>query len=130
MSACNYVMGRALLHILAGVGGFEPPNGGVRVRCLTAWLHPKSERLSNIEAGVSQAKSLASSNFSAWSGKSRQGGLQSSDRFSLAEDGHHVEDAGALGSSDQGDAYGGAYFTQFQPGLFHNSIKNLCHAIM
>lgn len=27
---------------MAGVGGFEPPNGGVRVRCLTAWRHPKS----------------------------------------------------------------------------------------
>gem|GEM_PF-4535734 len=28
--------------ILAGVGGFEPPYGGTKNRCLTAWLHPKS----------------------------------------------------------------------------------------
>ena len=26
---------------LAGVAGFEPTNDGVRVRCLTAWRHPK-----------------------------------------------------------------------------------------
>ena len=25
---------------LAGVGGFEPPNDGIRTRCLTAWRHP------------------------------------------------------------------------------------------
>jgi hypothetical protein len=24
-----------------GVGGLEPTNGGVKVRCLTTWLHPK-----------------------------------------------------------------------------------------
>ena len=26
---------------LAGVAGFEPTNAGVKVRCLTAWRHPK-----------------------------------------------------------------------------------------
>lgn len=25
---------------LAGMGGIEPPNGGIKIRCLTAWLHP------------------------------------------------------------------------------------------
>ena len=30
-----------VLCLLAGVEGFEPPNDGVRVRCLTAWRHPK-----------------------------------------------------------------------------------------
>ena len=25
---------------MAGVGGFEPPHGGTKNRCLTAWLHP------------------------------------------------------------------------------------------
>ncbi len=27
---------------MAGVGGFEPPHGGIKIRCLTAWLHPKT----------------------------------------------------------------------------------------
>ena len=27
-------------HLLAGVGGFEPPHARVKVWCLTAWLHP------------------------------------------------------------------------------------------
>src|SRR6202008_2015603 len=26
---------------LAGVEGFEPPNGGIKTRCLTTWRHPK-----------------------------------------------------------------------------------------
>src|SRR6187397_3169986 len=25
---------------LAGAGGIEPPNGGIKIRCLTAWLRP------------------------------------------------------------------------------------------
>ena len=25
---------------LAGAGGFEPPHGGIKVRCLTTWLRP------------------------------------------------------------------------------------------
>jgi hypothetical protein len=28
--------------ILAGAGGIEPPNGGIKIRCLTAWLRPNS----------------------------------------------------------------------------------------
>ncbi len=26
--------------VLAGAGGIEPPNGGIKIRCLTAWLRP------------------------------------------------------------------------------------------
>src|SRR6185369_6899805 len=29
---------------MAGVPGFEPRDGGVRVRCLTVWLYPKRSR--------------------------------------------------------------------------------------
>lgn len=28
---------------MAGVGGFEPPHDGVKVRCLSAWLYPNIE---------------------------------------------------------------------------------------
>ena len=34
----------ALVHLLAGAEGFEPPNGGTRIRCLTTWRHPKIPR--------------------------------------------------------------------------------------
>src|SRR5215212_4504780 len=27
-------------YLLAGVEGFEPPNGGIKTRCLTTWRHP------------------------------------------------------------------------------------------
>ena len=30
---------------MAGVVGFEPTHDGVRVRCLTAWLHPSGRVL-------------------------------------------------------------------------------------
>lgn len=29
---------------LAGAGGIEPPNGGIKIRCLTAWLRPIRRR--------------------------------------------------------------------------------------
>jgi hypothetical protein len=29
-------------HGLVGAGGIEPPNDGVKVRCLTAWLRPNA----------------------------------------------------------------------------------------
>ena len=29
---------------LAGAGGFEPPNGGIKIRCLTTWLRPTEPR--------------------------------------------------------------------------------------
>jgi hypothetical protein len=34
---------------MAGVAGFEPTHDGVKVRCLTAWLHPNTDvsRLNN-----------------------------------------------------------------------------------
>ena len=28
---------------LAGAGGIEPPNAGIKIRCLTAWRRPNSE---------------------------------------------------------------------------------------
>ena len=28
--------------MMAGVPGFEPGYGGIRIRCLTAWRHPKN----------------------------------------------------------------------------------------
>ena len=31
--------------ILAGMEGFEPPNGGTRTRCLTTWRHPNAFQL-------------------------------------------------------------------------------------
>jgi hypothetical protein len=29
---------------MAGAPGFEPGNGGIKIRCLTTWLRPKSYR--------------------------------------------------------------------------------------
>src|SRR6266478_8975754 len=29
---------------LAGAPGFEPGNGGIKIRCLTTWLRPKERR--------------------------------------------------------------------------------------
>ena len=29
--------------IVAGAGGIEPPNGGIKIRCLTSWLRPIRE---------------------------------------------------------------------------------------
>ena len=36
-----------LTHVftLAGMEGFEPPNGGTRTRCLTTWRHPNTFQL-------------------------------------------------------------------------------------
>jgi hypothetical protein len=28
---------------LAGAGGIEPPNAGIKIRCLTAWRRPNNE---------------------------------------------------------------------------------------
>ena len=33
-------LGYVTLKKLAGVEGFEPPNDGIRIRCLTAWRYP------------------------------------------------------------------------------------------
>jgi hypothetical protein len=30
------------LFALAGAGGFEPPYGGIKIRCLTTWLRPNT----------------------------------------------------------------------------------------
>jgi hypothetical protein len=36
----NDPVGAKSLNRLAGAGGFEPPHGGTKIRCLTAWLRP------------------------------------------------------------------------------------------
>jgi hypothetical protein len=38
-------------HNLAGAGGIEPPNGGIKIRCLTAWLRPSTDAGRPIAAG-------------------------------------------------------------------------------
>ena len=35
---------RARADWLAGAGGFEPPYGGIKIRCLTTWLRPTTQR--------------------------------------------------------------------------------------
>ena len=29
---------------VAGAGGFEPPNAGIKIRCLTTWRRPSKKR--------------------------------------------------------------------------------------
>src|SRR3990167_1733578 len=38
------ILGEVEQKWLAGVAGFEPAHGGIKSRCLTAWLHPNSAR--------------------------------------------------------------------------------------
>src|SRR5262249_55082323 len=33
-------IGESLARPMAGAGGFEPPHGGIKIRCLTTWLRP------------------------------------------------------------------------------------------
>src|ERR1700691_1794786 len=44
-------------HELAGVEGFEPPYGGIKTRCLTAWRHPK--RIKNQRTRAADAQPAA-----------------------------------------------------------------------
>jgi hypothetical protein len=37
---------------LAGVEGFEPPNGGIKTRCLTTWRHPSISARAEKNAGA------------------------------------------------------------------------------
>ena len=37
---------------LAGAGGFEPPNGGIKIRCLTTWLRPNFAQFAALSAAV------------------------------------------------------------------------------
>src|ERR1051326_1834434 len=37
---------------LAGVEGFEPPNGGIKTRCLTTWRHPSTFAPADNNAGA------------------------------------------------------------------------------
>src|ERR1700679_1524124 len=46
---------------LAGVEGFEPPYGGIKTRCLTAWRHPNESTISELaRAGSQPAANLSS----------------------------------------------------------------------
>lgn len=31
-----------VISLVAGVEGFEPPNDGIKTRCLTTWLNPNN----------------------------------------------------------------------------------------
>src|SRR5690606_6978120 len=42
---------------LAGAEGFEPPNGGIKTRCLTTWLRPKNSCNSTVVPGTLRARS-------------------------------------------------------------------------
>src|SRR5215472_4338780 len=37
---------------MAGVEGFEPPNGGIKTRCLTTWRHPSTLARAEMSAGA------------------------------------------------------------------------------
>jgi hypothetical protein len=45
--------------VLVGVLGFEPRNGGIKIRCLTTWLHPNTSGAENIVASGDGCKQLA-----------------------------------------------------------------------
>jgi hypothetical protein len=47
--ACCSCATTILLRKMAGVEGFEPPNGGIKTRCLTTWRHPKKPGCTTIE---------------------------------------------------------------------------------
>ena len=32
--------------VMVGAGGIEPPNDGIKIRCLTAWLRPRKTPIS------------------------------------------------------------------------------------
>ena len=36
------VVAQWLVKVLAGAGGFEPPHGGIKIHCLTAWRRPNA----------------------------------------------------------------------------------------
>ena len=48
---------------LAGAGGIEPPNGGIKIRCLTAWLRPNrlnrnARAMRPVRTGSDNARSI------------------------------------------------------------------------
>src|SRR5262245_12178332 len=43
---------------LAGAGGLEPPNGGIKIRCLTTWLRPISRLDAPLRARTIAAATL------------------------------------------------------------------------
>ena len=51
---------------VAGMEGLEPSNDGIKIRCLTAWLHPNKKIMlqKNIDAGKGLRRRLGSRWFS------------------------------------------------------------------
>ena len=47
------------MQILAGAGGFEPPNGGIKIRCLTTWLRPNAPSDCRRPAGAVGRRNIA-----------------------------------------------------------------------
>ena len=37
---------------VAGAGGFEPPHGGIKIRCLTAWRRPNNSTSADVGGGT------------------------------------------------------------------------------
>ena len=63
-----------LIELMAGAAGFEPTHGGIKTRCLTAWLRPcrnysylfrmvRKKRLELLRLAALEPKSSASTNF-------------------------------------------------------------------
>lgn len=49
---------RERLNCLAGAGGFEPPNAGIKIRCLTTWLRPKTRQGASVSLSVRYSQRL------------------------------------------------------------------------
>src|SRR5262249_5259671 len=50
----------SICYTLAGAGGLEPPNGGIKIRCLTTWLRPsRAARLRRGRARDHSGRKLA-----------------------------------------------------------------------
>ena len=51
----------APMECMAGAGGFEPPYGGIKIRCLTAWRRPNSPLPENPSAMRADHRATAAS---------------------------------------------------------------------
>ena len=48
----------SIIYMLAGAPGFEPGDGGIKIRCLTTWLRPKTgcaPRIAVVFAAINEA---------------------------------------------------------------------------
>ena len=55
-SQASFVSNFRVSRALAGAGGIEPPNGGIKIRCLTAWLRPISDENDRGEAAPDRGR--------------------------------------------------------------------------